>query len=217
MPLAMQAVSDRVSDLLIDPDLVRWSIEERIRWANEALGAILTRRPAALTRRTVHPLVAGSLQRIPDGGSMLIDVTRNIAANGTTSGRPIRRTDRQLLDDSDPDWQTGRAKAEIRQYTFDDRMPTSFFTYPPAIAGTKVEVFDAALPADIAAVGDALSIGAEYLEAVVNYVCYRCNSKDSEFANGAVAAQYYQAFEASLGIKSQSQAASSPNQPSNSV
>lgn len=217
MALSMQAVSDRVGDLLLDADLVRWPIAERIRWANESMGAILTRRPAALARRSVVSLVAGSYQIIPSDGAILLDVTRNMAANGTTSGRPIRRTDRQLLDDSDPDWQTGRQNAEIRQYTFDDRMPKVFYTYPPAIAGTKVELFDAALPADIDSIDDSLGIGAEYMEAVVNYVCYRCNSKDSEFANGAVAAAYYQAFEAALGMKSQSQAEASPNQVTNSV
>lgn len=217
MSLSMQAVSDRVSDLLLDADLVRWPVAERIRWANESMGAILSRRPAALARRSVVSLVAGSYQTIPADGSILLDVPRNIAANGTTSGRPIRRTDRQLLDDSDPDWQTGTAKSEVRQYTYDDRAPKSFYVYPPVVAGTKVELFDAALPADIAAIGESLDIGAEYMETVVNYVCYRCHSKDSEFSNGAVATAFYQAFEAALGVKNQSTTAASPNQPSNAV
>lgn len=217
MPLSMQAVADRVGDALLDDEHVRWTVTELIRWANESMGAILTRRPAAFARRSVVDLVAGCLQTIPADGAMLLDLTRNIASNGTTSGRPIRRTDRQLLDDSDPDWHTGKQKAEIRQYTYDDRAPKVFYVYPPAIAGTKVELFDAALPTDIDSIDDSLGIGAEYLESVVNYVCYRCHSKDFEFANAAVATAYYQAFEASLGIKSQTQAAASPNQPTNSV
>lgn len=217
MQLTMQAVDDRVSDLLIDPDRERWTAEERIRWANEALGAIMTRRPAAFARRIVHTLVAGVYQDLPSDSSMLLDVSRNMAADGTTSGRPIRRSDRQLLDDSDPDWMTGKAKAEVRQYVHDDRVPKSFYVYPPVIAGAKVELLDAALPADITNLTGTLGIGAEYLEAVVNYVCYRCNSKDSEYSNAAVATAFYQAFEASLGIKSQTQAAASPNQPTNSV
>ena len=67
------------------------------------------------------------------------------------------------------------------------------------------------------ATGGSLDIGAEYQEAVVNYVAYRCNTKDSEFAAPAVATAFYQAFEASLGIKTTTQAAASPNQPGNSV
>ena len=217
MQLTMQAVDSRVSDLLIDPNRERWSADERIRWANEAMGAIMTRRPAAFARRIVHTLVAGVYQDLPADSSVLLDVVRNMKADGITSGRPIRRTDRQLLDDSDPDWMTMRPKAEVRQYVYDDRVPKSFFVYPPVVAGTKVELQDAALPADITSMAGTLGIGAEYLEAVVNYVCYRCNSKDSEFANGAIAAAFYQAFEASLGMKTQSQQAASPNQPTNSV
>lgn len=217
MQLTMQAVDSRVSDLLIDPDYDRWTVDERIRWANEAMGAIMTRRPAAFARRIVHTLVAGAYQELPADSSVLLDVTRNMAADGNTSGRPIRRTDRQLLDDSDPDWTTKTPKAEVRQYVYDDRVPKAFYVYPPAVAGTKVEMLDAALPADITSLAGTLGIGAEYLEAVVNYVCYRCNSKDSEYSNAAVATAFYQAFEASLGIKSQTQQAASPNQPTNSV
>lgn len=217
MALPMQSVADSIADMMNDPDHVRWPIAELIRWANESMGAILSRRPAAFTRRSVIALVAGSYQTIPADGSILLDVVRNIAANGTTSGKPIRRTDRQLLDDSDPNWQTGTQKSEVKRYTFDDRAPKMFYVYPPAVAGTKVELLDSALPADISAIGESLDIGAEYKEAVINYVGYRCNTKDSEFANGAIAAGFYQAFEASLGIKNQSQAAASPNQPGTSV
>lgn len=217
MQLTMQAVDERVSDLLIDQDRVRWTEEERVRWANEAMGAIMTRRPQAFARRIVHALVAGSYQALPADSSQLFDVSRNIASDGVTSGRSIRRTDRQLLDDSDPDWHMGKLKTEVRQYVYDDRVPKVFYVYPPAVAGTKVELLDAAMPADIASLADTLGIGAEYLEAVVNYVCYRCNSKDSEYSNAAVATAFYQAFEAALGLKSQTQAAASPNQPTNSV
>lgn len=217
MPLSMQAVSDRVGDLILDSTLVRWTAIERVRWANEAMGAILSRRPAAFARRSVQALIAGTYQTVPADSAMLLDIVRNIAVDGITSGRPIRRSDRQLLDDTDPNWQTGTQKAEIRQYTFDDRMPKMFYVYPPAIAGTKVEMLDAALPADIAALTDTLQIGAEYMEAVVNYVCYRCHCKDFQYANAAVAAAFYQAFETSLGVKGQAQNATSPNQPGNSV
>lgn len=217
MPLSMQAVDDRVSDLLIDADHDRWPLAERIRWANESMGAILSRRPQALTVRTVKALEAGVLQHVSTGASMLIDVVRNVAEDGVTSGTPIRRTDRQQIDDVDPDWMTGAKSKKVKQYTFDDRTPTVFYVYPPAIAGTKVEIMEAGVPADISDVEDDLSIGAEYLESVVNYVCYRCNSKDSEYANAAVATMFYQAFEASLGAGVQTQAVASPNQPGNSI
>lgn len=217
MQLTMQAVDDRISDLMIDHDHQRWTVEERIRWANEAVGAILTRKPAALARRVVHTLVTGTYQDLPSDSAMLLDVVRNIGADGITPGKAIRRTDRQLLDDADPDWHTSTAKTAVRHYVYDDRAPKSFYVYPPVVAGTKVEILDSALPDEIASVDDTLSIGTEYMEAIVNYVCYRANAKDSEYANGAIAGGFYQAFEAALGVGSQAQQAASPNQPTNSV
>lgn len=209
-------VITKVGFLLIDSQHVRWTVPELIGWINEAMGAILTRRPAAFARRSIQELVAGSVQTIPTGSAMLLDVVRNITA-ANTPGEAIRRTDRQLLDDSDPNWHTSKPKAAVKQYTYDDRTPQIFYVYPPVVDGVKVEVLEAALPATIDSEGDSLDIGAEYLEAVTNYVCYRCNSKDSEFSSPSAAVAFYQAFESALGIKSQTQAAASPNQPGNSV
>jgi hypothetical protein len=219
MPLPVADVLVRIDDLLGDADRVRWTAAERIRWMNEAMGAIMTRRPQAFAVNQVIPLVAGTLQTLPAANAQLLDVVRNMGANGTTPGKVIRRTDRQLLDDSDPNWHTTTASASIKHYTFDDRTPSLFYTYPPAVAGTQVEVSYAKLPQALAenATTGSLEIGAEYLEPVVNFVCYRCHSKDSEYAVSALAVAYYQAFESALGIKNQTESASSPNQPSNSV
>lgn len=216
----MIQVSDivaKVGYLMLDSDHIRWTVAEIIGWINESAGAILTRRPAAFARRSVHTLIAGTMQSIPAGGAMLLDVTRNIKADGTTPGTIVRRTDRQLLDDSDPDWHTAKAKTAVKQYTYDDRVPLIFYVYPPVVAGVKVEIMDAALPPAVLTATEQFDIGAEYTEAVVNYVCYRCNIKDSEYASPAAAINFYQAFEAALGIKTQTQAAASPNQPTNSV
>lgn len=217
MAIAASDVLTKAGYLLIDESHVRWTVAEIIGWINEAAGAILTRRPAAFARRSVHTLVGGTLQSVPTGGAMLLDVVRNIKADGSTPGEAIRRTDRQLLDDSDPNWHSGRQKSSIRGFTYDDRTPTIFYVYPPATAGIKVEIMDAALPATVADQSGSLAIGGEYLESVVNYVCYRCHTKDSEYSNPAEAIAFYQAFEAGLGIKTQTQAAASPNQPTNSV
>lgn len=219
MPIPVRALLARTDDLLLDAKRVRWSAAERIRWGNEALGAILVRRPAALARRSVHALQAGSYQTIPAGGALFLDLVRNLGADGVTPGRPVRRTDRQLLDDADPNWHRAKPKAEVKQYTFDERMPTAFYVYPPAIAGAKVELFDAALPDEVAEDDEdgSFQIGGEYMEPLVNYVAYRANCKDSEFANGQIAAAYYSAFEAALGGQAASQVNASPNQPTTSV
>lgn len=216
----MIPVSDivaKVGFLLLDSDHIRWTVPELIGWINESAGAIMVRRPAAFARRSVKALAAGTLQSIPEGGAILLDVVRNIGADGTAPGSIVRRTDLQLLDDSDPDWHKTKPKTSVRHYTYDDRAPTQFYVYPPVVAGTKVEVIDAAMPALVDDLTDQYAIAAEYEDAVVSYVAYRCSAKDSEYANPAQAAAFFQAFESSLGGGVQSQAASSPNLPGNSV
>ena len=209
----------RVSYLLNDEDMIRWTQAERIDWGNEAMAAIINRRPDAFAARAIVPLIGGTYQTIPETSTMLLDVVRNIGADGATPGRAIRRSDRQLLDDSDPDWHTVTPRAQVRQFTFDDRVPTVFYVYPPAITGTQVELIVAQLPDPITSTdseGD-YELGPEYAEALVNYICYRARSKDSEEGSIPDASAFYAAFSAALGEKGSASTATSPNQATNSV
>lgn len=221
MTIPVQDIIDRVTDLLLDKDRAddqaRWTDDELIRWLNDSRMAILTRRPAACSKTVVQTLVAGTLQSLPDGGVMLLDVVRNMGTDGATPGRSIRRTDRQNIDDNDMYWHKGRSSTEISQFTYDDRNPKEYFVFPPATAGTRVQIVHAAIPAAVTALTDNLDIGLEYMDAPVNYVCYRAKSKDSEYANAAEAAGFYAAFNDVLGVNAQSQSTTSPNQPGNSV
>lgn len=222
MPIAAQDIVDRVTDLLLDKDRAdddaRWTDAELLRWINDSRMAIITRRPQAGAVVTVMSLADGSLQSTPDDCIELLDVIRNMGTDGATPGRSIRRIDRQNLDDDDPYWHAGAKKREVSQFTFDDRVPSRFYVYPPAMDGTKVEVSIAKNPEALTAItGATLGFPIQYLDAVVNYVCYRAKSKDSQYANAAEAAAYYAAFNDALGTQAESQSNTSPNQPGNSV
>lgn len=218
--IPVQAIIERVTDLLLDKDRgddeARWSDDELVRWINDSGPAILTRRPSACYKIANVQLVAGTRQRIPADGVQLLDVIRNMGVDGNTPGRAIRRTDRQNIDDIDPDWHTAKANVKVSQFTYDDRTPYDFFVSPPAVAGTHIEISYAAPPAEVDINGE-LDMGMESLDAIVNYVCYRAKSKDSEYANAGEAQAYYAAFNDALGVTTQTQAATSPNQPGNSV
>lgn len=219
--IPVQDIVDRVTDLLLDKDRAddeaRWTDEELFRLINDSRMAILTRRPAACSKVLNLTLVAGTYQTLPTDGVELIDIIRNMGTDGNTPGRAIRRTDRQNIEDFDLNWHAATPSLVISQFTYDDRTPKVFFVNPPAVAGTKILSSYAAIPAEIAALTDDLDIALEYMDAVVNYVCYRAKSKDSEYANAAEAGAYYGAFNDALGVSQQSQTASSPNQPGNSV
>jgi len=198
-------VLQRASIILNDEDFVRWTKEELFAWLNDAACEVVIRRPAARAVTGEITLDAGALQRLPDGGLELLDVVRNVG------GRPVRRTDRQLLDDSAPDWPIMRQASAIKHYTFDERTPTVFYVYPPAKAGVTVEALYSEAPPAVAADDDLLELDRAYMGPLVSYLLYRALAKDSEFANGTLAAAHFQAFTEALGTNNEVTGAASPN------
>lgn len=200
----------RAGHLLLDEEHIRWTVEELIDWINEASAALVRLYPPANTRTAIVGLAAGSKQRLGSSVMQVVDVIRNIGADETTIGRSIRYTERHLLDSNDPDWHAMPAEGTVRHYVYDDRSPTVFYVYPPAIAGTKIEMLLAILPDAVIEAEDYLNLGMEYADSILNYVVYRCWSKDSEYANGALATGYYQAFIASMNSGMQGEQSTTP-------
>ena len=198
-------VLQRASIILNDEDFVRWTKDELFAWLNDAACEVVIRRPAARAVTVAITLVAGALQQLPTGGIELLDVVRNVG------GRSVRRTDRQLLDDAAPDWPTMKQASAIKHYTFDERTPTVFYVYPPAKAGVTVEALYSEAPPAVAADDDLLELDRAYMGPLVSYLLYRALAKDSEFANGTLAAAHFQAFNEALGANNQMTAAASPN------
>lgn len=192
---------ERASLLMNDEDKARWTEAERIAWINDAARAIVVRRPGARSVTLTMELVAGTYQVAPDGATQLLDVIRNVNENGSP-GRAIRLCDRQALDDADPDWHLATAGA-TQNYTIDERSPTNFYVYPPAIEGAVVDVLVGQVPPAVVVSTDILEMREEFIEPIINFMLYRCHTKDSEYAMGAVAAQHYQAFNDAIGTPTQ--------------
>lgn len=214
-----EILDDRVAITLNDTEYVHWTLPELLSHLNEAAAAVINRRPEAGVRRTVQmALSAGSYQLLPDEATELIDVVRNINSDGS-AGRAIRLTDRQLLDDIDPDWHSMKPVSAVKNYTFDKRAPKVFYVYPPAKDQAKIELIQAELPAEVASLDDELEMDRQYLEPLVSFVLYRALSKETEYANGQIAAAHYQAFTDALGAGSTGIMAVAPTgqQPDNSV
>jgi hypothetical protein len=202
---------ERAGFLLQDEEYVRWTVPELISWINEAAGALVSIRPSAGAKLVVLPLVAGTQQTLDDNVVQLLDVVRNVGADGVTPGRSIRLAERHLFDSTDPDWHTRSGKAVIKHYIYDDRTPNVFYVYPPALAGTKIQASLTVIPPQLTADTDTLDLDTQFESALVNYVVFRAMAKDSEYANGAIATGYYQAFQAALGGKDAGEQSVSPN------
>lgn len=201
MGMLVSDLDQRASFLMSDEDKVRWTLEERIEWINDAARAIVVRRPGARAVTIRMTLVSGTFQTAPDGTTQVLDVIRNINSDGSV-GRSVRIADRQALDDADPDWHAAD-EAATENYVIDDRSPTTFYVYPPASNGAKVDILIGQIPPKVSATPDTLDLREEFGEAVINFMLYRCHTKDSEYAQGAVAAQHYQAFNDAIGTPAQ--------------
>lgn len=191
----------RFRTIMLDQKSVRWSIVEAIDWMNDGASEIVLRRPAARAVTERIQMLAGTFQRAGDGAAQVLDVVRNIGIDGRP-GRSIRIADRQQIDDHDPNWHRKRA-APTRHYMIDERSPTTFYVYPPAVEGAMVEMLVSKPAPKVTAESDTIDIRPEFINAILNWMMYRAHSKDSEYSQGGTAALHYQAFTDAIGAPSQ--------------
>lgn len=216
MPLSVRSVLESASIVLNDNEpgreFTRWKAEELIQWVNEGAGEIVIYRPPAGSVTAIVPLVPGTKQEIPEDGITLLDVIRVMFDSEFSAGKPIRRVDRRMLDDLDETWHYASV-GTVRHYTFDERQPKLFYCYPLATGGELVEIVYSRPPALVDDIDDDLDLDRIYIGPLVSYVLYRALSKDSEYADGALARVHQQAFMSAIGAQNESALAASPRGP----
>jgi len=174
--------------------------------------SIVREKPEASVTNESVALVAGTKQSLPSTGILLIDVVRNMGADGDTPGNSIRIIMRKILDAQVPDWHlTAGAAAIIKHYMFDPRDPTNYYIYPPSDATSQVEIIYSSAPTIVSA-GENISIADVYESVLIDYILYRAYSKDADYAANAQRAQgHYQAVLQALGLQEKAETAFSPN------
>lgn len=191
----------RFRNIMIDQGAVRWDQQEAIDWLNDGASEIVLRRPAARSVVEQVQLEAGTFQRASFGSAQVLDVVRNIGASGRP-GRAIRIADRQQIDDIDPNWHAKRPNI-TRHYMIDERAPTTFYVYPPALEGAVVEMLVSKPPPKVNVETDTIDMRPEFINAILNWMMYRAHTKDSEYSQGQVAMLHYQAFTDAIGAPAQ--------------
>lgn len=217
MTISAQSIIRRVVETLQDNTSIRWPVSELVRYLNDAQREIILYRPDAVVINAAVPLVAGSRQSLPAGGTKLVEVVRNSAG----SKRAVRMTNREILDAQLYGWHSHPGATEVLHYMYDPREARTFYVYPPAAAGASVDVTYAAMPVDIVepaegalytAVTGNLGLPDIYGNTVQDYILYRAYTKDSEYAGNAARAQaHYAAFANALGIEIKGTIAIAPN------
>lgn len=205
----------RAGDILQDQTNVRWVQAELLRYLNDGRRELAIHRPDLYSVTYTMTLAAGSKQDIPMDGNRFLDATRNVSSAGAV-GRAVRIVEREVLDAQNPDWHTEDGTTAIKHFMFDERSPKTFYVYPPAVSGTKLDIVYSKSPVDVLT-GDLNStsiLATEdiYTGVLLDYILYRAFSKDAEYAGNLQRASiHYQMFANSLGIGNRKRYATSPN------
>ena len=234
----------RVAVLLQDsvPQFQRNPEHELVDWLNDAQVAITKFLPAACARVDAIKLKAGTRQSIeaiaasdclpgdastpavPIYGTQLLDVIRNMGADGLTAGKAIRDTKRSILDSQSPNWHSVTGTA-VSSFMYDPRMPRYFYVTPGIVGVQWVEIAYTAQPlkvpnsgsigAELYAITGAstttISIADEFVDDLTNYIVARANMKEVEWADGNKASSFANSFLSSLNAKVAALSGTNPN------
>jgi hypothetical protein len=211
----------RAQTLLQDEDSVRWTVTELQYWLNDGYRDVLNLRPDSNTLTGEFTCVAGPRQVLTTtfpNASRLVSVIRNTATTSNKYG--VRLVNRRTLDDQRKGWYADTPTVSIEEYMFDPRQPREFLVYPPATTAARLEVAYAQIPSPHTltetqltnpATAETIRIDDSFANALLDYVMYRAYSKDAEQqGNAARAVAHFQAFQNSLGVAAQANAASQP-------
>jgi hypothetical protein len=229
----------------VSPQFVRHPESELVTWLDDAQLALFKFLPSSGSRVDVIKLKPGTRQSIesiaaadckPGDGStpaaailglQLLDLVRNMGADGLTPGKSIRPVPRQIMDDQTPTWHQILGPV-VTQFTYDPSTPRYFYVSPgvPAATSVWVEAAYTAQPARIPNTGAAgaelykfdgastvkLSVADEFIEDVVNYTVARAYMKNAQYAgNDGKAGTFASLFLNSLNAKVAAQTGSNPN------
>lgn len=210
--LTGQSIVDKARYILQDSSAVRWLDAEALAWINEGQRFVTLHRPDASAATGNITLVAGTKQLLPLTALRLLEIVRNMGVGGATPGEPIRLIDRGILDAQIATWHSMAASAAIKHYIYDNRNPKVFYVYPPALVDTQIEGAWTVVPAALASLAATITLDDIYEPVLVDYMIYRCQLKEAEFAGDPNrATMHLNILLAALGVKTKVDVTMSPN------
>lgn len=211
--ITAQSVVDKVQVILQDTTGVRWPDSELLDWLNDGQREIVLYKPNAFIKNLAVRMAGGTKQSLPADGVQLIDVVRNMGTNGTTPGRAVRITMREVLDSQLPDWHSETPSSVVKHYVYSLFDPKNFYVYPPQPAAGQgyIELVYGASPTDTT-LGGTITLDDIYQNVLVDYILYRAYSKDTEYAaDQNRAATHQNAYIAALTGKAKVELGANPN------
>lgn len=191
-----QDVIDLARIILQDPDGDRWDDTELLLWLNSAQRAAASAKPNTMATSDTVSLVEGAWQSVPEDGFQLLSVER------VFEGQAMEPVEKAVLDRALKGWQSETPTPSPRNYVYDEQTPYRFAVYPPAQAGTQIELVYAKTPNKLTTTNAVIAFDPVYEAALAHYVCFMAYSKDSDNAANTSRAQGHRAlFESHLGVR----------------
>ncbi len=192
--------------VLEDEDNNIWSRDEIMAWINDAVIAVINRRPETGAKSITHRTTPGAKQALPEDAFRLIRVDSNSFSFAAINEIPM-----SLLDQQIPQWRMPIDAYDVEFYCYDITDPMNFYIYPALKSPLDIELIYSAKPQALTDEEEDLPLKDDFKNAVIDWVLYRCYSKDDQNANAQRAMMHLQAFEAGLGKKTQIDASIAPN------
>lgn len=201
---------DEVGDILNDMEEgfehLRWPVSDLMKYLNEASSTISLAKPSVFTTVVRLGLGPGSTQRLPDEYTRLLDVLFNVNRDGSEGPNVLPGIHELQQAFQKPGCPYRGVVETYAAYSGSERF---FWVDPPVPPGLpytpQVEALVIALPPTVTSPDQPLAfpgISAQmYRGALVDWMLYRCYSKDQESASSLQRSEmHFKAYQAYLGL-----------------
>lgn len=197
---------------VLDEDDADFTDAELLQLYNLTLFKIVTLVPSAYTRIQTILLAAGSKQEIPSDGLRIVNIFRNMGADGLTPGRGVRVTQMDILNQIMPTWATETATAAIEDWLPIMDFPEEFYVLPPNDGTGYIELEFSKTPPQTAWdsggawESETFPLRDHFTDPQVNGILYQAYDDDTDVpGNTPRSGLYYGRFIQGLGLQAQAE------------
>jgi len=195
MSLTLQTPITTARTILNDILMTTYPDADLLRYANDALDAIVTLAPRYYYETGTLACVAGeALQSIS-----FADALSLVSVDRVVGGGVVTPTDRATLSAFAPGWMSETTGAAIHWFPLDDSK-TRFYVYPPAPPSQTLSVTYVRIPCEYA-ITDETTLPATLSGAITDYIVYVALTRQDEYASQERAAGFMASFVARLSEK----------------